>query len=148
MADLITDAELLSLGALAGTLTADVSSSDRANAISAASSEVLSYLRKRFGLPLVSWSDDIKQVTADLAAYRLIRIRGYNPANGRDATAREAALEAREWLKNVALGVVEPEAVSDSTASTEEQAPLITSSGLRGFGRRNHGVSDEDERLL
>lgn len=143
MADLITDTELLSLGAFATTLS-DVSAGQRADAISAASSVVLSYLRKRYGLPLVSWSDDVRRATAHIAAYDLIVLRGFNPANGRDVVARERAIDARDWLRDVAKGLVEPEDIADSTASVEEEAPLVASDSRSGWGTD----SDGDRRLL
>lgn len=143
MADLITDAELLDLASTAGTLTADVTAGQRAAAISAASSVVLSKLRKRHTLPLVSWSDDVKGATADIAAYRLIKLRGFNPSNGRDIAAREAAKESMAWLQSIVDGSAEAEDIVDSSIIVEERGPLIESNSPRGFG----GL-DDTERLL
>lgn len=136
---LITDAELLLLGATAGTLS-DIPVLTRDSVRNAASSIALSYLRKRYGLPLVSWSDDVKAAVADIAAYRLLRIRGVNPANGRDLVAKEANDAAIQWLGDIARGIVEPEMVVDSTVSTEEHAPLIATNALRGWGVDEYGT--------
>lgn len=139
--ELITDDELLSLGGFAGSL-GSIALADRTAARESASSVTLSYLRKRYGLPLVSWSDDVRRATAAIAAWDLVTLRGYNPSSGRDQVVAERAREARDWLTLVAKGDVEPEAVEDSTASVLEQAPLVGSLGLRGWG------GDDGERLL
>lgn len=138
MPALITDDELLSIGATSGTLS-DVSSSQRSDAIDSASSRVLSYLRKRYKLPLSSWSDDVKWATAQLAAYDLVKLRGFNPANGRDIVFRENAQEAVMWLRDVAKGLVEPEDIADSSSVVEEAAPLVSSETSRGWGEDSDG---------
>lgn len=92
-----------------------------------ASSLVLSYMRKRFRLPLVSWSDDIKRATAHCARYDLICQRGFNPTAGGDIAIRDSYLDAIKWLEQLAKGNVEPEAVVDSTPDAEEAAPLVAS---------------------
>lgn len=122
---LITDAELLALGIASNSL-ASVSSPDRDLARSAASSMVLSYLQKRYALPLQSWSVDVKRATATIAAYDLLARRGYNPASGSDMMIQQRYDHAVTWLRDVARGIVEPESIVDSTPERVEAGPLIS----------------------
>lgn len=132
MADLITDAELLQLGA-AGNALNGVSSSDRAAIISAASSFVLSRLQKRFALPLVSWSDDVRRATAHVAAWDAIVFRGFNPNATNDQIIKLRADKARQWLADVVAGSVEPENVVDATSTYDENGPIMASDEPAGW---------------
>lgn len=129
---LITDAELLAMGIATDALSG-IASGTRDTARAAASSVVLSFLRKRFGLPLVSWSDDVKRATAHIAAWDLLAGRGYNPLTGGDPSIKLRADAAFSWLRDVVDGRVEPEDVVDSTPDVDERSPLIASSELSGW---------------
>ena len=51
-------------------------------ACEAASDVVDGYLRARYKLPLGDWGTDLIRVTAQIAVYDLLVVRGYNPAAG------------------------------------------------------------------
>lgn len=135
MVYLITDAELLALG-IASISLASVSEGDRDQARASASSVVLSYLQKRYGLPLVSWSVDVKRAVATVAAFDLLARRGYNPTAGVDVMVQQRYDYAVQWLRDVARGIVEPESVVDSTPAEHEATPLIATGEAEWAGRR------------
>jgi phage gp36-like protein len=83
----------------------------------AASEEIDGYLRDQYQLPLTSWGSDVVQRTCDIAAYRLVCLRGFNPdADGLYLTNYEKALA---WLKLVAEGKVSPDVVDSSTGNQQ-----------------------------
>lgn len=132
---LISDAELLALGIAANSI-ASVPSPDRDLARSAGSSLVLSYLAKRYTLPLVSWSDDVKRATATVVAYDLLARRGYNQTAGVDIMVQQRYDYVVQWLRDVARGIVEPESIVDSTPLVNEAAPLVATDAAQWAGRR------------
>lgn len=129
---LITDAELLQLG-LPGTSLSGVAVAVRDEARAAASDTALSYIKKRFGLPLLAWGSDIKRAVAHIAVYDLMAYRGYAPESGVDALIAKRHDDALAWLRDVARGIVEPIDIEDSTAAVDEQAPLVSSESVAGW---------------
>jgi hypothetical protein len=55
-----------------------------------------------YGLPLVSWGYDLKSLVAQITAYRLARVRGYNPAIPAEDTYRISYEQAKRDLRDVA----------------------------------------------
>lgn len=123
---LITDSELLSMGVASNAL-ASIPSTVRDAARATASSFALSYLRKRFTLPLTSVSDDVKRAVAHCATYDLLSRKGFNPLLAGDAVIRDRYTDAVAWLRAVASGTVEPESITDSTPAVSEAGPLVSS---------------------
>lgn len=112
-----------------------------------ASEFVDGFLRQQFVLPLSRWGSDLVQAVCDVAAYRLVCLRGFNPEA--DGQYQDNFDRAERWLKDVAKGLISPDVVdSSSDAEPGKQAsttaPLayspspVTSSGnqTRGTGRR------------
>lgn len=85
------------------------------------------FIGKRHKLPLISWGDDLRGNTADLAHYRTMKDRGFDPANPGDALIVESKKDAIAWLKMVASGEVELQDVVDSSATEHEASPLVES---------------------
>lgn len=83
-----------------------------------ASEEIDGYLRDQYTLPLKSWGSDLVQRCCDIAAYRLVCTRGFNPE--RDGLYLENYQAATKWLTLVASGKVSPDVVD---ASSGEQRP-------------------------
>lgn len=144
MADLITEAEALDLGVAVEALSG-VSSSQRAAAISAVSSFVLSRLAKRYKLPLVSWSDDVKRATAHIWAWDVLCLRGFNPENAHDLAIKIRADQAKAWFREVVAGDAEPEAIVDASTGVDERGPLVESDDPVGwdYPRDDSDVSAE-----
>lgn len=110
----------ISAGALAG-----ISAGDQQAALESESEYADSYLSKRFTLPLTSWGRDLKQAVCDLAAYRLMKRRGFNPEKNDAEQLRLAKKDAETWLEKVSTGKVNPMNVRDSSG----QAANATTAG-------------------
>jgi phage gp36-like protein len=95
-------------------------------AILAASALADSYLRKRYTLPLVSFSEELTRAVVHIASCDLLVRRGFNPASGADELLIDRKAAAIEWLEDVAKGNVEP-GVEDSTPNVDEAGPLFAS---------------------
>lgn len=134
---LITDAELLAMGIASNALGA-IPSAERDAARGIASSFALSYLQKRFVLPLLSWSDDVKRATAHVCSYDLLTFRGFNPNLGADDSLEKRYANAVQWLRDVARGIVEPEAVVGSAPPITKESPLLSTDVSRwgNYGNR------------
>lgn len=87
-----------------------------------ASEYIDGYLRDQFKLPLVEWGSDVVQACCDIAAYRLVCLRGFNPET--DGMYQDNFRMQTDWLKQVANGVVSPDVVDASpSAEPGQQAP-------------------------
>jgi phage gp36-like protein len=141
---LITDAQLLAMGLAVDALTGiDVGTRDIARA--AASDHVLSYVAKRYTLPLIEWSDDLRRATAHVASWDLLSTRGYAPIAGGDEAIKDRYDAAIRWLERVADGRVEPVGVVDSTPTIAEAGPLVSTDGeplWPAYGRGAWGRRD------
>lgn len=80
-----------------------------------ASEEIDGYLRDQYTLPLKSWGNDLVQRACDIAAYRLVCVRGFNPE--RDGLYLENYTAATKWLTLVAQGKVSPDVVDSSSGN-------------------------------
>ena len=112
----------------------------------AASGRVDSYLRQRFALPLTQWADDLVQATCRLAAYSLIRVRGYNPDSGADARYAADEEVTIQWLRDVAAGRSTPAVIDSSvgaavgTSAPEAQPGAYTPSVINSTGGTTRGT--------
>lgn len=102
-----------------------------------------SYLRKRYELPLVSWSDDLKTCVGDLAAFRLLSHRGFRPGSGNNEIIVRRYDDAIAWLKDISRGICELVDAVDQTTDTDEAGPIMTTPESPTFrfntGNRNNG---------
>ncbi len=102
-----TRAELVKLSVPPAGL-AGISAQDQDDALRAASRTVDSYLTARFQLPLSQVGEDVTQVTCDIAAYRLLKRRGFRPDSADAEQYRLAYADAIKWLEGVAKGNITP----------------------------------------
>lgn len=92
-------------------LLSGVSAEQQDAALSSASEEVDGYLAARYPVPLPSWTDAVRKVVADLAAYDLAGAKAF-AVDGRPSllsVRRDAALK---WLKEVRDGLISPTGLS------------------------------------
>lgn len=89
-----------------------------------ASAEADSYVGKRKKLPLLSWGADLSGAVRRMSRYYAFGDRGFDPANAADQAVVKQYTDAIAWLKQVATGDAELVDAVDSSASTEEAAPL------------------------
>ena len=127
MQELISDAELLAMGIASAALAA-IPIATRNQARLSASGLALSLIKKRHGLPLVSWGDDLRRAVAHIAAYDLLSARGFSPQAGADTSIRDRYLAALQWLQDVSKGLAELVDCVDSTPDTDEAGPLVDTS--------------------
>lgn len=114
-----------------------MSSAQKQAALRAASGEVLSAYAKRYAVtrstPLAAWGDFTKQLVVDIASYRLMRSRGFNPESKIDQTITKAREDAVVILNEIAdlenKNAREDPDVIDSTPGTEEFGVLASSEG-------------------
>lgn len=128
----ITDDELLAMAIPSAAISA-VAVATRDKARKAASDIASSYFKKRFGLPLLTWGDDVKQNVAMMATYIAMKFRGFDPASESGALIVKGYDDAILWCRDVAKGVVEPTDITDTTAEVDEQAPLVSSDDAAGW---------------
>lgn len=108
----------------------------------AASVVALSYVKKRHGLPLVSWGADLIEAVVALAAWTLLCTRGFNPANTADLTVKDRHDKAILWLRDVAKGLAELVDVVDSTPMAQEAGPLVSTEKRRRWLWGSHPEGD------
>lgn len=85
-----------------------LSSQRQQKLLDAANAKIDSYLSAKFVLPLVSWSADLTQCAADLAAFGAIARRGFDPEDEGDKVFKSRADSWEKWLQMIAKGDVSP----------------------------------------
>lgn len=89
-----------------------------------ASEAIDGYLRDQYELPLVKWGTDIVDKCCDIAAYRLVCLRGFNPEL--DGVYFDNFKMALDWLKQVSNGTVSPDVIDSSpSAAPGVHAPAV-----------------------
>lgn len=74
-----------------------------------------SYLRSQYTLPLVRWGSDLVHAVCDVAAYRLVCLRGFSPES--DGLYLDNFNASAKWLRDIGTGLVTPDVI-DSSPST------------------------------
>lgn len=122
-----TTTDLVRTGIAAAALTG-VSTASQEAALDAASAVADGYLCSRYTLPLSAWGADLTGVVARMAAWDILRVRGYDPQAGGDAAVRLGYTDSIKWLEGVQGGRITPQGVVDATPSDEatEQTSVIT----------------------
>jgi phage gp36-like protein len=121
----------LALQSLSAPAASAISTAAQDAALEAASRVVDSYLASRYDPPLQGTPPaDIVSATCDIAAYRLMKLRGFNPQTG-DAEQFLAGYDrALRYLRDVADGKATPAGISDSSVGgtetgTQTDAPFV-----------------------
>ncbi len=131
MSSYATPSELASLSLPADAL-ADITTQDQQTAIDAASDEADSYFRSRYTLPLTGTIPEaLKQAVCDIAAYRLMKRRGFDP--DQDPSVRQGFTDALGWLDDVGNSRITPTITDSSGSVTMPVAPRVTTSPKRGW---------------
>jgi phage gp36-like protein len=93
-------------------------------AIMAASEEANMDVGQKYGLPLVAWGYDLKLMVADMVAYRLARVRGYNPAIPAEDTFRISYEQTKRNLRDVANGKKQLDVIGQNSTAAAQTNPL------------------------
>lgn len=115
------------------TITSELSDDEMVYSLVSASSIADSYLKRRYILPLKSWSFDLIQVVCDIAAYNLLKRRGWNPEQ-MDSTYQDKYTAGIQWLSDVGNRKNHPELIE----ADHLYAPFAGNPGvpddIRGWG--------------
>ncbi len=130
----------LALQSLSAAAASVISTAAQDAALGAASRVVDSYLASRFDTPLTGTIPaDLVGVVCDIAAYRLMKLRGFNPQTG-DAEQFAASYDrALRYLRDVADGKATPAGITDSSVGGVEtgaqtDAPFVVAQAPGGEG--------------
>ncbi len=125
------EAELLSLADRDGDDEVDTAVID--SALADASTEIDSYVSRRYSVPVAGSSDQLKKIACDIARWHL-----YTDAPHEKVEA--AYKRAVDWLKDVGAGRAnldvageEPEAGSAGSAEIESAERVFSHDSLKGF---------------
>lgn len=136
--------ELASLS-VASRALAKIPAEQQDAALNAASRLADGYLNMRYRMPLTLWGDDLKQAVCDIAAFRLMKARGFNPESADAEMLQEGERQAIKWLEALAAGKINPVGIRDSEPSGVNVEDSTTASQGRPFVVQVHegGVSGE-----
>lgn len=135
MSQYATIAQLEAQGLPAAALSG-ISDDQKTAALVAASAEVDAFLRDRGPLPLTSADDPaLVQRTIDIACYRLLARRGYNPEDPAHSVIRGGYEDAMAWGRDVAAGrvVLDVEYSTSTSGSAPEVAGPEDDAEMRGW---------------
>lgn len=90
-------------------------------------------LRGRYNLPLLTWGVDLKMAVAQLAAYDVMCIRGFNPAAGADVNIRLRHDDAIKWFDQMQRQAVHPTVTETPRQAPAYDAPSIRTKPKRGW---------------
>jgi phage gp36-like protein len=99
--------------------------------LEAASARADDYLAAQFRLPLTVWTDSLRENVCSIAAWTLLKTRGFNP-EGMDEAVETGFKEAIRWFERVASGLVALR-VTDTSATSVPFEPAFESDDLRGW---------------
>lgn len=94
-----------------------------------------SFFRARYGqtaVPLQAWDSSVTDAVAQIAAMRLLRLRGYSPDSTADQRFKQASDESIEWLNKVQRQQAHP-LVTLAQNQAPPLAPLLRTKALRGW---------------
>jgi phage gp36-like protein len=99
----------------------------------AATDEADGYLAGGKTLPLVAWPDDLTAKVAEIAAYKALKVRGFQP-DGSDELIVKGRDDAISWLKGIARGEIDPPGMVDSTPEVYESGISVYSNAPTNSG--------------
>lgn len=138
MANYATLADLDALGLLSRAF-ASIDDDDKTAALADGSRRVDAFMRSQWKLPLIAWDTMVTGWVVDLACYRLMAHRGYNPATGADPIIRLKYEDVMADLKLANAGKLTPGVTDSYSGSTEgvtqAAGPTVYTAPLRGFSQ-------------
>lgn len=122
--------DLRSAGLPPGAL-GSVSVTDQKGALEKASAIASSYIGDKYNLPLGGTYDPaLVDAVCQIAAWRLLVRRGFNPEQGEDNVIRQGYLDAVKWLERVANGQARLSVVETPGPSLQ---PNTSTNEVRGY---------------
>ena len=128
-----SQADLLTVGMPAVAL-GDLSPAQISAALQNASDKLDEGFRGRYGdgpSPLLlTWDSSITEAVAQIAAYKLVNIRGYDPDSGADSTFRDGYLDAMTFIDRVQRQQAHPVVTVAGTPLAGAVQPNLVSSSV------------------
>lgn len=128
MAAYATVDDLTLIGLPAKNVTSVQSADAVEAALESASRFADSYLTSRYVLPLVQWDGALTQAVASIAAFNIMRARGFAPGVQDAETLRIGYDYAVDWLKNVSKGM----ATLSGATNADSASPQVGESSSAG----------------
>lgn len=119
--------------AIPATAISSVSAAEQAALCLAATDEADGYLGGGKTLPLAAWGDDLTAQVANIAAFKIMKRRGFQP-DGSDELIVKGRDDAVSWLRGVARGDIEPPGLVDSTPEEYEPGISVSSDSPTNSG--------------
>jgi len=91
------------------------------------------YLRSRYTLPLISWSQDLKVACSQYAVFLILNHRGYDPSDPTGTQVLTALKQAEKFWQDVDSGKRSLQVVE--TSSTPRTGAAVYSNPSRGWPR-------------
>ena len=87
---------------------------------------------------LLTWDSSIIEAVAQIAAYKLIKVRGYDPDSGADSTFRDGYMDAMQFIDRVQRQQAHPVVTVAGTPLAGAVQPNLISSSVINLanGRR------------
>jgi phage gp36-like protein len=120
----------LPLYGLPATALGAVTVEQQTDACVSATDEMNSYFGGRWPLPLVAWDDSITAKCCEIAAYKLMSIRGFNPAAGADVNYLQRYNAAIAWCKGVRDKAIHPTVTTSAQPSPDYAQPKVYTSSV------------------
>lgn len=111
---------------------ASVPAEERAEHALAASGEAEGYLAGGYTLPLLAWPDELRMQVAQLAVYRTMSRRGFQPEGSDDLIIKNKD-DAISWLGKIAKGIIKPPGIQDSTPDKSGSRVRVQTGEARGW---------------
>jgi phage gp36-like protein len=94
-----------------------------------------SYFSARYGkgMPFLAWDIAVTEKCVEIAQWKLLNIRGYNPAAGADVNVRDRWVAALAWCAGVERQRIHPKVTLSPAPYQGADAPLVLSQPLQGW---------------
>ena len=128
--------DLVNVGLPANAL-GSLTTTQQQEAIDNATDKMNTYFAGRWPLPLLTWDHSVTAKCGEIAAYKLMCIRGFNPASGADVNFRLRYQDAIKWCEGVRNKAIHPTVTfSDLTPAYAQPSvttySMVTTGGGRG----------------
>lgn len=108
-----------------------------------ATEEADSFLRGRYALPLLAWGNDVRRMTAYIACYLLMTVRGFSSAAGSDSLITQRYYESKGtpgvpgsgWFPCIQRQSIHPDVTPSVTQPGDpvHDLPQVRTSQIRGW---------------
>ena len=124
----------LALYGMPSTALGAVTTTQQTDACVSATDEMNSYFGGRYPLPLLAWDDSLTAKCCEIAAYKIVCLRGFNPASGADVNYLQRYNSAIAWCKGVRDKAIHPTVTTSPQPSPDYAQPKVYTSSVVNTG--------------